>query len=130
MLALFIHDDASADLDALWERQPQAAARIVALLEELEGNHDLLDRLTQHDYGAYQSADFHVSKWQEQWRKGRDLWRLKVWELEEHGLRYRVVYAFMPKKHQYHILAIAPREFDYDANHPIGQRIIRAYQAL
>jgi hypothetical protein len=125
-----MHDDASADLDDLWEREPQAAARIAALLEELEGNHDLLDRLTQHDYGAYQSADFHVSKWQEQWRKGRDLWRLKVWELEENGLQYRVVYAFMPKKHHYHILAIAPREFDYDANHPISQRIIRAYQAL
>lgn len=99
-------------------------------MEELKGDPDLLDRLTQHDYGAHQSADFHVSKWQAQWRQGRDLWRLKIWDLEDQGLRYRVVYAFMPQKQHYHILAIAPREFDYDSNHPISRRILRAYTSL
>lgn len=104
---LFIHEDAAADLSKLRQTELQAAARIVALLEELKGNPDLLDRLTQHDYGAYQSADFHVSKWHEQWNQGRDLWRLKVWDLEDQGLRYRIVYAFIPQKQHYHILAIA-----------------------
>lgn len=127
---LFIHEDAAADLRALRQTELQAAARIVALLEELKGNPDLLDRLTQHDYGAYQSADFHVSKWQAQWRQGRDLWRLKMWDLEDQGLRYRIVYAFIPQKQHYPILAIAPREFDYDSNHPTSQRILRAYAAL
>ena len=47
--------------------------RIAIVLEEPEGNPDLLDRLTQHDYGAHHSGDFHVSKWHEQWRKGRGL---------------------------------------------------------
>ena len=83
MITLFVHDDAVADLEALWETEPQAAARIGVLLEELEGNPDIRDRLTQHDYGAHHSADFHVSKWREHWRKGRDLWRLKVWNLED-----------------------------------------------
>jgi len=129
-LHLFIHKDAIADLSALRQKELKAAARIVALLEELKGNPDLLDRLTQHDYGAHQSADFHVSKWQAQWRQGRDLWRLKVWDLEDQGLRYRIVYAFIPQKQHYHILAIAPREFDYDSNHPISQRILRAYESL
>lgn len=101
----------------------------MALLEQLEGDPDLLDRLTQHDYGAHNSADFHVSKWQEQWRQGRDLWRLKVWDLEDQGLRYRIVYAFVPGMQHYHVLAIAPRDFDYDKNHPISQRILRAYEA-
>lgn len=127
---LFIHEDAVADLRALRQAKLKAAARIVALLEELQANPDRLDRLTQHDYGAYHLADFHVSKWQAQWRQGRDLWRLKVWDLEDQGLRYRVVYAFIPQKQHYHILAIASREFDYDANHPTSQRILRAYNAL
>lgn len=130
MIALFVHDDAMADLETLWETEPQVAGRILALLEQLEGDPDLLDRLTQHDYGAYHSADFHVSKWHEQWRKGRDLWRLKVWDLEESGLRYRVIYAFEPGKLHYHVLAIVPREFNYDANHPISRRILHAYEAL
>ncbi|MHB8409001.1 MAG: hypothetical protein ACYDHY_13065 [Acidiferrobacterales bacterium] len=130
MNALFIHDDAAADLEALWQREPYAAGQIVALLEELEGNHDLLDRLTQHKFGASHTSEFHVSKWQEQWRKGRDLWRLKLWDLEDKGLRYRIIYAFMPKRQHYHVLAIAPREFNYDSQHPLTQRILRAYKEL
>jgi hypothetical protein len=130
LLALFIHEDAQADLEELWTREPRAAARLLAVFEQLEGDLDLLDRLTQHDYGAHRSADFHVSKWFDQWNKGRDLWRLKVWDLEDKGLRYRVVYAFTPKEHHYHVLAIAPREFDYDSSHPLSQRILRAYQEL
>lgn len=130
MVALFVHDDAKADLLHLRGSEPQAAGRILALLEQLEGDSDLLDRLTQHDYRAHGSANFHVSKWHEQWRKGRNLWRLKVLDLEKKAIRHRIVYAFEPQKQHYHVLAIAPREFDYDENHPISQRIVCAYEAL
>ena len=37
---------------------------------------------------------------------------------EAEGLRYRVVYAFEPRKQHYHVLGIAPREFNCDANYP------------
>ena len=97
MLSLCVHDDAVADLEALWESEPRAAARIVALLEELDGNKDLLDRLTQHHYGVRSRADFNVSKWLEHWNRGRDLWRLKIWDLEDKGLKYRIIYAFIPR---------------------------------
>lgn len=126
MIALFVHEDAEADLEALWNQEPQTAASVLALLEQLEGDPDLLDRLTQHDYGACGTADFHVSKWFAQWNKGRDLWRLKIWDLEDRRLHYRVVYAFVPKKNHYHILAIAPREFNYDHRHHLTQRILDA----
>ena len=130
MLQLFIHVDAKVDLERLWKEAPKAAARLAALLEELEGNQDLLDRLTQHDFGNYGTADFHVSKWIDQWNRGRDLWRLKVWDLEDKGLQYRVVYAFMPGKSQYHVLGIVSRDFDYDPNHELSRRIIAAYENL
>lgn len=127
---LLIHDDATSDLEVLWHKVPEAAARIAVLLEECGGNQDLLDRLTQHDFGAARSADVHVSKWFEQWNKGKDLWRMKLWDLESKGLRYRIVYAFIPRQRQYHVLAVAPREFDYDSNHPLTGRILRAYEEL
>lgn len=130
MNSLFIHDDAKSDLESIWEKHPEAAARIVALLQELKGNHDLLDRLTQHDFAPPSRSQFHVSKWFELWNQGMDLWRLKIWDLEKQGLRYRIIYAFIPSNQQYHILGILPREFDYDTSEPIAQRIIRAYQAL
>lgn len=130
MIALFVHDDAKDDLLALRKKDPWAAGRIVALLEQLAADPDLLDRLTQHDYGAGGRTDIHVSRWESQWRQGRNLWRFKAWDLEKIGLRYRVIYAFEPKNNHYHVLAIAPREFDYDPNHPISQRILRAYEEL
>lgn len=130
MIALFVHQDAVADLEALWESEPQAAARIAVLLEELEGNPDLLDRLSQQGYGTHHTADFSVSKWFEYWNQGKDLWRLKVWDLEDKGLKYRIIYAFTPRKLHYHVLAIAPREFNYETNHPISQRLLRAYEDL
>ena len=130
MLSLYVHDDAAADLEALWESESQTAARITVLLAELEGNEDLLDRLTQHGYGVRGCADFNVSKWLEHWNRGRDLWRLKIWDLEEKGLQYRIIYAFVPHTQRYHILAIAPRDFNYETNHPISQRILRAYEDL
>jgi len=130
ILHLFVHTDAEDDLEALWDEAPDAAARITVLLQELEGNQDLLDRLTQHDFGAYRAADFHVSKWVEQWRKGKDLWRLKVWDLEEKGVKYRIVYAFVPGKGHYHMLGIVPRGFNYEADHKLTRRILAAYEDL
>jgi hypothetical protein len=130
VLRLYIHNDAEDDLERLWESEPTAAAKIGVLLEELEGNPDLLDRLTQQDFGAYELEDFHVSKWQEQQRQGRNLWRLKIWDLEEIGTRYRVVYAFMPRQQDYSVLGIVPRKFDYDASHELTRRIIAAYENL
>ena len=130
MFRLFVHDDAERDLEKLWDEAPDAAARIGVLLQELEENQDLLDRLTQHDFGNYRTAEFHVSKWLNQWNKGRDLWRLKVWDLEDKGLQYRIVYAFVPGKSQYHVLGIVSRDFDYDSSHPLSRRIIAAYQNL
>ncbi len=64
--------------------------------------------------------------WQAQQREGRNLWRLKLWDLEKNGLRYRIVYAFVPSKQHYHVLAIAPRSFDYEESNPISQCVFRA----
>ena len=130
MPSLFVHKDAEADLEALWDESQEAAARLAVLLQELQTNRQLLDWLTQHDFGCYGSADFHVSKWFEHWNKGKALWRLKVWDLENRGLKYRNVYAFVPMKQHYYVLAIAPRDFNYDANHWFTRRILSAYEDL
>ncbi|MGY0561671.1 hypothetical protein ACW7G2_13235 [Luteimonas sp. A277] len=130
MYRLFVHHDAEGDLDALWESEPEAAARIAVLLQECEGNQDLLDRLSQHRFGTEGVDELNVSRWQERWRKGDNLWRVKVWDLERRGLRYRVIYAFIPQKRHYHVLAVAPRSFNYDQRHPLCQRILRAYEEL
>lgn len=104
--------------------------QIVALLQELQGDPDLLDRLTQHDYGAHKSARFHVSQWFGEQRRGRNLWRLKSWDLQKQGLHYRVIYAFEPKLKRINILAVAPRDFNYDKNHKLTKRIQDTYDKI
>lgn len=133
MYKLFVHQDAEGDLEQLWADDPTAAARIGVLLEECEGtedleaNQDLLDHLTIHNFG---DAAINVSKWLEHWNKGANLWRLKLWGLETRGMRYRIIYAFVPGKRHYHVLAIAPRDFNYESNHELTKRILRAYAEL
>jgi len=127
---LFIHDDAKADLVDIRAVDMSTAARLLVLLQELRSNQDLMDRLTQHDYGAYGTEDFHVTKWLEQWNQEKNLWRLKYWELETGKHKYRIVYAFIPSKHHYHVLGVLPRDFNYDANHELTKRILNAYEDL
>ena len=132
MYRLFVHRDAAADLERLNSADPVAAARVVALLESVSADQDLLDRLTQHDFGAHRSADFHVSKWHSQWNQGRDLWRLKAWDLEAQRLQYRVIYAYIPGARKYHVLGVLHRsqvKYD-DPSDPISKRILRAFDAL
>ena len=130
MLHLFIHRDAVADLVALRAVDGRSAARILALLETLKDDPDLLDRLTQHEYGRGRVAEIHVSRWIEQWNKGRNLWRLKIWDLEGKGVRQRIVYAFEPTTGKHHVLGVVPREFNNDSDHPLSRRIFAAYDDL
>lgn len=130
MYSLSLHDDAQKDLDALWEADPTTCSRLEVVIEELMGNQDLLDRLSQHDFGLYGSEKIHVSKWFEYWNQGKDIWRLKVWELEKQGIQYRIIYAYFPQQSHYSILAVVHRDFDYDPNHAVSKRLDLTYEAL
>lgn len=130
MKSFFIHDDAKADLLEILRADPVAGGRIAAVLEEFESDPGLLEILTDHDHCAYESADVHISKWLEQWNKGRDLWRMKIWALEHRNQRYRIIYAYVIRTRRYYVLAVANRDFDYDDDHPISRRILAAYEDL
>lgn len=127
--SIVVHEDAWKHLEELWEdpRTEDAAAEIEATLEELQHDQLALDALTVHDFGHHKSKPVHVSKWVEYWRKGADIWRLKIWSLEEVRLPYRIVYAYEIKRQRYHVLAVLHRDFDYDRDHPATQRILEIY---
>jgi hypothetical protein len=127
---LLFHTDAEQDLDDLAASQPKLAARLAALLAETAADPALLDMLTAHGFGSDEREAFGVSRWQAHWRKGKDLWRLKFWELEHQGLPYRVIYALKRGTGDHYVLAIVNRDFDYDPNHPTTRRILQAYADL
>jgi hypothetical protein len=128
--SLVIHDDAELDLDALWEIDEQATADIEVLLEQVQCDQELLDSLTIRDFGSDRSEHIHVDRWVAQQRKGRNLWRFKIWDLEDRGLQYRIVYALDPRISRYHVLGIVNRDFDYDEKHELTKRILAAYDDL
>jgi hypothetical protein len=127
---LLIAVAAKQDLAAIGAEDPETEAEILALLQELKGNQLLLASLTVKDFGLAREAKFHVDVWARQQNKGRNLWRLKIWSLEDYGLRYRVIYALDPRKSQYYILAILHRDFDYDEKHPRVQQLLASYDRL
>lgn len=103
------------------------AAKMLELARELRANPPLLANLLEH---GRSTQEIDVSKFQMFWRQGKDLWRLKLWDLEDAGLRYRIIYAYEISTHCFHILAVVHRDFDYERTHPVTQRILNDYANL
>lgn len=135
MYKLRVHEDADADLEEIANGDPDAAAFLVIFLEELEGDQDLLDRLTQDHYNVKRGrpvdwvANFNVKVWIEQRDDGRNLWRLQSWDIE--ASEYRVVYAFKPLVRTYVVLGVFhKRQFNYELNNPLTLRVVAAYENI
>lgn len=107
-----------------------AAGKVAALLQQVKHDPKIIDSLLDHDFGADYSATYHVSKWHEFWNVGFNIWRLKIWIEPKGSLHYRIVYAYEPKSLQYYVLAVVHRNFDYQQNHEITNRIVKAYRDL
>ena len=123
-----VHNDAVEDLRRIRVSDPVAFGRLFALIEQLRADVTLAPRLVEHDFGANRTAPISVMKWNKAWRVEKvPLWRLKFWELEKPGLRYRVIYVYNWRDSTYNIMAVVARgSFDYDdPSDPIKQRIVR-----
>lgn len=134
MYKLIVHPDAEEDLKAVRLVDPATAADLIVFLEEVRGDQDLLDRLTQKGY-SFENGDWieniDVQPIASQQQAGRNLWRLKLWDLEREGIKYRILYAFAPRTRSYHILAIVERsKFNYEPSHPITLRVLRAHEDI
>lgn len=122
------HADAEHDLLELRKIDPVSAHRIFVFLQELGNNQALLSVLLDHGYGSNRHVDrFHVSKWLELWNKQFDFWVVKIWSLDNIGIRYRIIYAYEKGTKNFHVLGIIPRDFNYNTEHPLTKRMLKAY---
>jgi hypothetical protein len=127
---LVIESGAKLDLAGIWDTDPDSAGVLYATLQQIAADQRFLDSLTIKDFGAHRTELVHVDQWVEQQRLGRNLWRLKHWDLEGKGQRYRVVYALDPRVSCYYVFGIFTRDFDYDATDARTERVIAAYDKL
>jgi mRNA-degrading endonuclease RelE of RelBE toxin-antitoxin system len=128
--SLVIHDDAVGDLEAIERAAAPIAAKVWALLQQIQADPDLLDKLLDDGFGEDGQEPFAIRKWVRQWNQNRDLWRLKIWALERQGIQYRVIYAYHWRELRYYVLGVVPRSFDYDEASALGKRILAACDGL
>ena len=122
---------AYAELEALWQTDFDAAALIESIFEELEADDDLLDALLAHGYVHEDNPQFDVQKWVALWNRGINIWRLKPFDQDGHSVPYRVIYAYVPAKRRYVVLAIIPRDREtYEAGSERTKRILDEYAEL
>ncbi len=127
---LSLHPDAADDLRGLMVIDQAQAGKIAAFLQQAKNDPKIVATLLDHDFGETGREPYHVSKWLEFWNTGFNLWRVKLWSFPKGSLSYRIVYAYQPSTQHYHVLAIVHRDFDYQPDHAITQRILIAYRSL
>lgn len=127
---LSLHPDAADDLRKLMISDSASGGKIAAFLQQAKNDPKIIATLLDHDFGDNRRNPYHVSKWLEFWNTGYNLWRVKLWVFPKGSLSYRIVYAYQPSTQHYHVLAIVHRDFDYQTDHAVTQRILTAYIAL
>lgn len=129
MVVLF-EDSAQDDLDALWTIDEASAAAVFVLVEELQDCPEIAVNLTRHGHHKIEDPAFEVSRFQELWHRGLNMYRLKFWDEDGGTVPYRIIYAHNPLDNCIHVLGIIPRNIEYDTRHPIVVRICADYQRL
>jgi hypothetical protein len=132
---LIVGDEATQDLEDLLLLKPVAGYRLATLLEEISGSQQLLEKLSWDHYGGKphspeRGAVLSIAKWLGPYKRGKNIWRLRDFELTKLGHEYRIIYAYIPAKDLYYVLAIVERAFNYDSAHPISQRVFASYDRL
>ena len=105
-------------------------ALIFVLIEEFHDNPDLASDLRRHLHRDIGDPAFEVSRFQQLWHRGLNLYRLKYWDEYGGCAPYRIIYADNPRTDQIHILGIVHRNINYDTSHPTFHRIIHDYGRL
>lgn len=128
MYSIQVTSDALKDLKNITASDPDAAAEILVILQEIGDKPDLIDRLNQDGYGVGDHTMFDVKMWRRQQDNGHPLWRARPGIDYEAGTSYRIFYALDSRTRIYRVLAIANRrDVNYDrSDNPFTQRILRA----
>lgn len=131
MQTVEIHDSAKDDVRRIISVDRSGGLRVVALLEQMQCDADLqgrmLDRVTDDP-----DELIDIMRWVEQYNKGNDLYRLKIWEADHSkSLPYRVIYAYLPYDHliNFVVLGVIHRkDFNYEPDNEFTRRVLRDYR--
>ena len=124
------HSNFAEDLEALWGRDPKAAAVVAVVVQEVAADLAVIDKLTQHGDNRIGSHVLGVKRW-EKVRNPRqgDLWRFRIFNTP--ATIYRVVYGYHYQTRQIHLLGIAAKaDFDYELDSDHAKRLLSAWKGI
>ena len=123
MGSLDVSKSAERDLRQLWRDDPDAAAAVVVVLEEIEADPQFIYKLTTYGEVEFGEDTISVKPWIKAQRTRRGLWRFRV--LNTPATSYRVVYGFHYQMQQVWVLAIAHKDdLNYDElNSNLAKRV-------
>ena len=133
-LRLEVLPAAASDLDGLPTDDVNTA--FWATVEQLRSDQDYLERLLLDFYGEERGDRWRAPLGVRQVRefgvdRGRDIWRFKIWKLENSGLRFRFFYGYFPSARLLVVLAVDGRGDDtYDPASEMVRRICADYERL
>ena len=123
-----VHVHAKEDLDRLWRGNRGAAAKVVAVLQEMQADPNLVEKLTRHGDSVVGAAHLNVKRWQKAKPVG-SLWRFRI--LDSPATSHRVVYGYHYQTRQLCVLAVVHKdEFDYELNSDLSRRILADWSSL
>lgn len=130
MAGFIVEAAADADLDELFEIDEDAAATVLAVLEEIDANDRLQERLFRHGHRNVANPTFEVKEISSLFKHDYVVFRLKFWDENGHVIPYRALYAYDGRTETYHVLGILHREHAYDHSHPKLKRLLADYESL
>jgi mRNA-degrading endonuclease RelE of RelBE toxin-antitoxin system len=127
-----VHKHAEEDLAEISKTDPDAVADVLAVLEQLEADRRVFDKLTTYGNSDLVDDRINVKKWIEASKKVRNgsLWRFRA--LDCPATNYRVIYGYHWPNKQICVLAVVHKtEIDYDSfKSGIGQRVLSDWAAI
>lgn len=117
-----IHDDVELDVEDVLKENPEEAAVLIAVIEEIEGDHALCERLVDVGFEDDQVQSVKVfAKLQEQ---RYNAYTVRLYEVD----RWRLITAVDHRQRLIALLYIMRRDEDYDS--VVQERVVKAYEDL
>jgi len=117
-----IDDEVDRDIEDVVDADPDAAALIVAIIQEMQGDRTLCERLIEPDYEDDQISS--VLPFEALQRKWYNAYRVKLYEVAD----WRLITAVDHKQRLIALLYIMRRDENYDDK--VQQSVIEAYERL
>lgn len=130
MPELIVEPHAEADLDELFESDPDTAAIIDVLLDEIFGNEELIQLLCTDRANRREDPAFDNERFIELWNDGYTIYRLKIWDMDGALINHRALHAYDGRSDCTHILGILHRDYAYDTAHEKVRRCVGDYESI